>query len=337
MGCTVQLTCAKALELLKIQVNSTITAAMRITKVINSALPARSGSTRLMALFVEGRSPATIRAYRADVADFSRFLVAAPARALDTLLSGGAGHANEVVLRYRGHLQQRGLKAATVNRRIATLRSVVAFARTLGYIDWQIAVRGVKSQPYRDTRGPGIDGVRRVLTALSKREDEKSVRDTALVRLMFDCALRCGEVVSLDVAHVELPEKRLQVRRKGRSEREAVTLAEPTMRALRAWLSIRGDEAGPLFTNSDRAKKGNRLTTNGVYRIMRRLGEDIGRRVRPHGLRHAAVTRALELTSGDVRSVAKFSSHRSIQTVLLYDDARTDVAGEVSRLVAESV
>ncbi|MHB0970204.1 MAG: tyrosine-type recombinase/integrase [Thermoanaerobaculia bacterium] len=77
-------------------------------------------------------------------------------------------------------------------------------------------------------------------------------------------------------------------------------------------------------------------TGNGLYRIVRRLGRDIGRRVRPHGLRHASITAALELTSGDVRSVARFSSHRSIQTVLIYDDARQDAAGEIAKLVAEA-
>ena len=77
-----------------------------------------------------------------------------------------------------------------------------------------------------------------------------------------------------------------------------------------------------------------RLTDGAVYRVVRRLGERAGLRARPHGLRHAAITEALDRTGGDVRRVAQFSRHRSIQTVLRYDDARRDAAGDVARLVA---
>ncbi len=290
-----------------------------------------------VALFLDGRTATTIRAYQSDLADFAGFSGVAAPEAVRLLFSGGAGHGNELVLRYRNHLLSRGLKPSTVNRRIATVRSVASFARTIGVIDWQLAVRGVKSQSYRDTRGPGVDGIRRILRLLATRGDHKAARDAALVRLMFDCALRCAEVTSLDVDHVDVELRRLLVLRKGRTERESLALPPPTMKALADWLAVRGGEPGPLFTNEDRARKGRRLTANGLYRVMRRLGRDIGRRVRPHGLRHAAVTQALELTSGDVRSVARFSAHRSIQTVLLYDDNRQDVGGEVARLVAESV
>jgi len=58
--------------------------------------------------------------------------------------------------------------------------------------------------------------------------------------------------------------------------------------------------------------------------------------VRSHGLRHAAITEALEPTNGNVRAVARFSRHRSISVVMKYDDARDDMAGKVAKLVAEA-
>jgi hypothetical protein len=57
-------------------------------------------------------------------------------------------------------------------------------------------------------------------------------------------------------------------------------------------------------------------------------------RVRPHGFRHHAITRALDLTSGDLRRVQRFSRHRDPRTVLRYDDNRRDLGGEVASLVA---
>ena len=69
--------------------------------------------------------------------------------------------------------------------------------------------------------------------------------------------------------------------------------------------------------------------------MVRQLGERAGIRARPHGLRHAAVTAALDAFAGDVRKVAKFSRHRDLNTLTRYDDARRDDAGEVSRRLAD--
>jgi integrase/recombinase XerC len=92
---------------------------------------------------------------------------------------------------------------------------------------------------------------------------------------------------------------------------------------------------GPLFVALDRASKGHRLTGSAVYGIVRRLGEAAGVRARPHGLRHAAISRLLDLTNGNVRAVQKFSRHASVQTVLRYDDNRADAGGGLARRLAE--
>ncbi len=100
---------------------------------------------------------------------------------------------------------------------------------------------------------------------------------------------------------------------------------------------MRGTEAGPLFTNLDNAHRRGRLSATSVYRMVRREGERVGARIRPHGLRHRAITTGLDVTGGDVRRVQRFSRHRDPATVMIYDDARRDLGGEVARLVAETV
>jgi integrase/recombinase XerC len=52
-------------------------------------------------------------------------------------------------------------------------------------------------------------------------------------------------------------------------------------------------------------------------------------------VRHASITRVLDLSGGDVRAAQKFSRHRSVATVLRYDDNRRDLAGELARRLAE--
>jgi integrase/recombinase XerC len=124
------------------------------------------------------------------------------------------------------------------------------------------------------------------------------------------------------------------VKGKGRSgEREALTLPGKTVDALGAWVKVRGVEAGSLFVNYDRAGKGKSLSDTALYYIIRRLGEKVGIVTRPHGIRHAAITEALDRTR-DPRAVQRFSRHRDLATILRYDDNREDLAGKVAEAVA---
>jgi integrase/recombinase XerC len=296
------------------------------------------GAERLLAAFLSGRSAQTIRAYGRDLADFAAFKgVPAIGAAAVQLLAAGQGGANEVALRYRAHLLERGLAPATVNRRMAALRSLVQLARTLGMIAWELEVPGVRAEAYRDTRGPGREGFRKLLDASAVRADAKGARDTAILRLLHDLGLRRAEVCRLDVGDIDLATGTLSVLGKGRMEKERLTLPAPTREALVAWLVHRGASTPdvPLFTSLDRARKGSgRLTGQAVYHIVRGLGNVAGIRVRPHGVRHLAITTALDTTNGDVRKVQAFSRHRNVQTLLRYDDARQDLAGDVAARVA---
>ncbi len=175
-----------------------------------------------------------------------------------------------------------------------------------------------------------------MLAELDKRGTPKAKRDKAAIRLLYDLGLRRGEVVGLDVGDVDLEVGTLAVLGKGRSEKTRLTLPPETQAALREWLSVRGDPPGPLFPNFDRARKGRRLTGAGLYALVRKLGQSVGVDVWPHGLRHTAITEALDLTEGDVRAVQRFSRHRDVRVLTIYDDNRTDMAGKVARMVASN-
>jgi len=292
-------------------------------------------SRHLVGAFFSGRNARTLEAYRQDLETFRAFAGAGSLdEAAGLLLSRGHGEANALGLAYRAELLERGLAPSTVNRRLAALRSLVKLARTLGLVPWTLEVGGVKSEAYRDTRGPGRLGFRRLLDELDARTDAKAKRDRAAVRFLYDLALRRGEVVSLDLEDVDLEAGTVDVLGKGRTERTRLTLPEPTKEALRAWMEARGAEPGPLFLNFDRAGKGGRLTGRSLHRIVKDLGLKAGLEVRPHGLRHAAITEALDLLKGDVRKVQRFSRHRDLRTLNRYDDNREDLGGEVARLVA---
>jgi integrase/recombinase XerC len=181
------------------------------------------------------------------------------------------------------------------------------------------------------------------MLALAKRDAEsgrpKAVRDLAIVRLLHDLGLRRGELVALDLADLDLEAEAATVAvvGKGRTEKDRLTLPDPTVDALATWMATRGLRPGPLFIRLDPVAEGpDRLTGRGVFLIVRDLGRKAGlaKPVRPHGLRHEAITRALDKTNGDVRTVQRFSRHADTRTVLLYDDRRRDLAGDVAKLVA---
>jgi integrase/recombinase XerC len=293
---------------------------------------------RLVKSFLEGRSASTIKAYSKDLADFATFLgVESTEDAAAQLLAASPGQANEIALNYRNTLlDSRKLVPATVNRRLAALRSLVKLARTLGMVNWNIEIEGVDADPYRDTRGPGNESVRKMRQLLENREDAKGIRDRAILRLLYDRALRRGEVCSLDRKHFD-GEQGLHVLGKGRKTREWISLPAATKSALLAWIDVRGDEPGPLFTALDTKNRGHRLTGSAIYAIVRGLGKQIGIKARPHGLRHTAITTALEKTNGNIRTVQAFSRHADPRTVGRYDDNRRDVAGEIADLVSEEL
>lgn len=294
--------------------------------------------------FMAARSPLTMKAYGLDLADFARVTGASSiAAAIDRLLTNSSGDAHRLALHYRDTLQNAGKAPATIARRMATLRSMVRLAHRLGRIAWTLDAPAPRITPYRDTRGPGRSGFLRILAAAEAQTEPKRARDLAIIWLLYGRALRRSEICRLRVPEdLDLPNERIQILGKHRTEPEWLTIPPASCRAVEAWMRIRGADIGPLFTRLDRsaAVAAERfgppgpLTGEAVRQLLASLGRSAGIQVRPHGLRHAAVTEALAATHGDLRSVQRFARLKSANTIRIYDDDRTDIGGEVSKLLA---
>lgn len=302
--------------------------------------PAASDPRRLVEAWLEGRSERTRQAYSEDLEDFRRFIGAEDASVAATaLLSRGAGGANELVLAYRTAMVGRALASATINRRLAALRSLVALARLLGSVEWALGIENVKHERRRDTAGPGEDGVRALLAELEQRRGPKGTRDRAMFRLLLDLGLRRFEVVGLDLEHLELERARVSVLRKGKAERRWFHLPPKTVAALSRWLEVRGKEPGPLFTGFRRGK-GRRLAGDGLYRMVRALGSEAGvPGLRPHKIRHSAITACRDRAHKagiPLEQVLDFSGHADVRTLQLYLDRDRNRQGELATLVSEA-
>src|SRR5438067_6134352 len=112
-----------------------------LTIVQPAALTSSPDTAALTDAFLSGKSPRTIAAYRQDLEDFRQFVSAATIDdAAKVLLGFGPGAANLTALNYRNHLHERGMAAATINRRLAALRSLVTLAQTVGMVSFELKV-----------------------------------------------------------------------------------------------------------------------------------------------------------------------------------------------------
>lgn len=295
-------------------------------------------SNCLTEAFLAGHGPRTARAYLQDLHALRLHAGVPTLEDLSaTLLADGFHGANRLAMGFKASMRAAGLSAATINRRLSTVRGLVRVARMLGLVGWSLEVEPVRAQGFRDTRGPGLEGVRAMMAHLRGLPGPKAQRDLAIIRLLFDLGLRRSEVVGLDVADVDLERRSIRVLGKGRESRETLSLPGPTADSIRVWLGHRGREPGPLFVALDRANRGHRLTGTAVRDLVRHAGQAVGLTVRPHGLRHAAITAVLDANGGDVRAAQRFSRHKDLRTVQFYDDARRDIGGQMAALIAKEV
>jgi integrase len=232
------------------------------------------------------------------------------------------------------------LASATIALRLAAIRWAVRTARDAGAVSWTLNVRSPRVRSLRDTRGPGLPAARRMLVAAQAQGGLIGVRDVALLSLLLILGLRRGEVVTLNIEHFDVEGCRIAVLGKGHQDRVWLTTPRALRDRLVAYLEQRGAvlAGAPLIASLDRARRrrDGRMTSSGIFRRVRRLARDaaVPGKVSPHRLRHTAITVALDAMRGDVRRVRQFSRHAKVETVLTYDDARTDAGGEVANVVA---
>ena len=290
------------------------------------------------------RSENTRRAYNKDLKDFFRFLSGAkePSTVLiSEFLALQRFDAKALVLAYKSHLlQERKLKEATINRRLAAIKALVRFAFEIGKCNYTLSdIKGEKVVAYRDTTGVSLQLFRQVL-AVPQRETLKGKRDYAILRLLWDNALRRSEVVGVDIQDLEPQRRSLLITGKGNgTSKQTVTLSRATVDSILDWLQARKelDVKKPLFIALDRASYGHRLTGEAVYKLVRKVADEAGitKILSPHRIRHSVITAALDATGGDVRKVQKLSRHANLNTLIVYDDNRQNLQGELSDLLAD--
>jgi integrase/recombinase XerC len=294
-------------------------------------------------LLRDKRSPNTRRTYAKGLRDFFVTMTQdepSPER-IAWFLTLGRFEAIALLLRYRAGLLERGLTPATVNVRLSAVKSLVNYARKVGKCDYTLEdVESLQVETYRDTSGVSPDGFKRIADQV-KTDSLKGKRDLAILRLLWDNALRRAEISSLDLEDYSPREMKLWIKGKGRLSKESIRLSVKAITFINDWLLVIGDRAPdkPLFCTVDRATFGHRLSGNAIYNIVRDTAQAAGisKIISPHRIRHSAITAALDATNGDARKVQKLSRHRNLNTLMIYDDNRHQHQAEVTSLLADLV
>lgn len=160
------------------------------------------------------------------------------------------------------------------------------------------------------------------LIGSAKGTDEKSLRDRAMLELLFSTGLRVSELCSLN-SDLDLSRDDFSVRGKGEKVR-VVFLSPSAKEAVKAYLAKRKDMEEALFVNvsavgKENKKKPSRLTPRAVQLMIKTYAAKAGitKKVTPHVLRHSFATDLLS-NGADIRSVQAMLGHASINTTQIY-------------------
>jgi len=277
-----------------------------------------------------GRSVATKKAYAIGWADFEGWCRSAGRATLPAL--------EETVQLYAVHCLEAGRALATVQQRLA---SIVAAHRQggqtppVGYAvrDLMRAARRKNGTAQRQKAAIVPAELRKMSAALLRLKTVRAVRDRALLVFGFATGMRAGELCALEVSDVRFAAKgvvvwigRSKTDQEGEGREVGIFAGKRAhscpVRVLKAWLRVRGKEAGPLFAGvdgGDRVQPG-RLNVKTVWRIVRRSVQMIGLDPEPYGahsLRAGCATAAAVAGAGEI-AIMQRTGHKSLAVVKRY-------------------
>jgi integrase/recombinase XerD len=259
-----------------------------------------------------GVSRHTLAAYRRDLADFDRFL----ARGRHPLTEVSA----DDVVSYLEHARARGLKPASIARRLAAVRGLYRHlvredARTRDPTEHVDTPRAGRPLPKTLTR----EAAAALVEALHGAEPP-AVRDRTLLEVLYATGMRASECLGLRLEDVNLNAGYAVCTGKGQKQR-LVPLGEHAVAWLRRYLRdarpsfTRKKDCGRLFVNP----RGGALSRQSLWTVVRRAAAAAGlrRKVSPHVLRHSFASHLLE-GGADLRSVQAMLGHADIGTTQIY-------------------
>lgn len=260
-----------------------------------------------------GSSPRTLDSYGADLRDWCAYLLDAGVREPD-------GVCRDHVVAYEADLMDRGYAPSSIERHVSALKGFHRFMvrENMSRSDPCTAI----VLPKVPSRLPEVLSVAQMDALLDGDwgTDPLSVRNRAIVEVLYGCGLRVSELVGMDLHDAMLSEGFLRVSGKGMKERivpiggTAAACLAHYLDAARATLLAPSRPIAAVFLNA----RGGRLSRQSIFKLVEARGRMAGiEGLHPHVLRHSFATHLLE-GGADLRSIQEMLGHSDISTTQIY-------------------
>ena len=262
-------------------------------------------------------SPATVRAYSGDIAEFISFMEESGYSVSNPDRNSGR--------RYVAHLSKKGFDARSINRKISALRK---------FYDYKIREKETEFNPFDYVKSQRVDKklplymTSSELNQLDELSEEREssnpmlgARDEALFSFLYASGCRISEALSIKVRDLDFASGQVLITGKGNKQR-FVFFGRQTAEILKAYLPLRqqvvtkeGTDTETLFIDY----KGNPLTARGATWILRqyKMNAHIDKNVTLHTFRHTFATHILE-SGADIRAVQELLGHAGLSTTQIY-------------------
>ncbi|HHU11421.1 MAG TPA: site-specific tyrosine recombinase XerD [Intrasporangiaceae bacterium] len=284
----------------------------------------RAAQDWLIHLTVErGLAEHTLAAYRRDLTRYLQYAhaqgVTDPAGVTEDLVAGFLRDLRT------GTAQRPALAASSAARTLVAVRGLHKFLAAEGLTGHDPAQAvAPPSPPTRLPKAISVSDVERLLDAASLGDPPISLRDRALLEVLYGAGTRISEAVGLDLDDLDLGRESgdavARVVGKG-SKQRIIPLGSYAVRALEEYLvrarpalAAKGSGTPAVFLN----QRGNRLSRQSAWGIIRTAADRAGLQgVSPHTLRHSFATHLLD-GGADVRVVQELLGHASVTTTQIY-------------------
>ena len=277
----------------------------------------------------KGYSNNTIVAYKNDLAQFHRWL----GESVEPALKSWEDITKRMLLSYVLYLKtDREYATATVARKIAAIKSFFHYLIGEGVIE-ENPTATLDSPKVRKYLPKAIsqEDVDTLLSAPARHPGPRSLRDSAILEVLYASGMRVSELVTLNVGDVNLASA--NVRCVGKANKERIIPIYPqAARAIEKYVTegriqlLRDSTEKALFLNH----RGGRLTRQGLWLIIKRYVEEAGISVpvTPHTLRHSFATHMLS-GGADLQDVQALLGHASISTTQIYKQVTPEKLREI--------
>jgi integrase/recombinase XerC len=227
--------------------------------------------------------------------------------------------------------QVKGGARTTLSRRAVSVRLFTKWAVKNKYLAKDVAAtlatpKGHRTLPEVLDIADAKTAMDSLATRASEEESPISLRDVAMVELLYATGARVAELCGLDMSDIDYDRQTIRVLGKGNKER-SIPLGNPAMKAMNVWLkegrdSIKNSLSGNAVFLGARGKRIDQRTVRTVVYNALQAIEGI-ERMGPHALRHSAATHLLE-GGADLRTVQEILGHASLATTQIYTHVSTE-------------